>query len=65
MGIDHAYGSSSSGIVITQFEDGHVQILHAEETKDPTLMKCFQTRGICLSNMQYKKYTLMVLILLS
>ena len=65
MGIDHAYGSSSFGIVITQFEDGHVQILHAEETKDPTLMKCFQTRGICLSNMQYKKYTLMVLILLS
>jgi hypothetical protein len=35
MGIDPAYGSSSFGIVITQFEDGHVQILHAEEYKRP------------------------------
>jgi hypothetical protein len=35
MGIDHAYGSSSFGIVITQFEDGHVQIPHAEEYKRP------------------------------
>jgi hypothetical protein len=35
MGIDPAYGSSSFGIVITQFVDGRVQILHAEEYKRP------------------------------
>ena len=35
MGIDPAYGSSSFGIVVTQFVDGQVQILHAEEYKRP------------------------------
>ena len=35
MGINPAYGSSSFGIVITQFVDGQVQILHAEEYKRP------------------------------
>ena len=35
MGIDPAYGSSAFGIVITQFVDGEVQILHAEEYKRP------------------------------
>jgi hypothetical protein len=35
MGIDPAYGSSSFGIVITQFVDGQVQILQAEEYKRP------------------------------
>ena len=35
MGIDPAYGSSSFGIVVTQFVDGCVQILHAEEYKRP------------------------------
>jgi hypothetical protein len=35
MGIDPAYGSSSFGIVVTQFVDGHIQILHAEEYKRP------------------------------
>jgi hypothetical protein len=35
MGIDPSYGSSSFGIVVTQFVDGHVQILHAEEYKRP------------------------------
>ena len=34
MGIDPAYGSSSFGIVVTQFEDGQVQILHAEEVQE-------------------------------
>ena len=33
--IDPAYGSSSFGIVVTQFVDGQVQILHAEEYKRP------------------------------
>ena len=35
MGIDPAYGSSSFGIVVTQFVDGQVQILHAEQYKRP------------------------------
>jgi hypothetical protein len=35
MGIDPAYGSSSFGIVISEFVDGQVQILHAEEYKRP------------------------------
>ena len=35
MGIDPAYGSSSFGIVVTQFVDGQVQIVHSEEYKRP------------------------------
>jgi hypothetical protein len=35
MGIDPAYGSSSFGIVVTQFVDSQVQILHAQEYKRP------------------------------
>src|SRR5215208_3434272 len=35
MGIDPAYGSSSFGIVITQFVDGQVQLLYAEEFQRP------------------------------
>ena len=35
MGIDPAYGSSSFGIVVTQFVDGQVQILFAEEFQRP------------------------------
>ena len=31
MGIDPAYGSSAFGIVVTQWADNHIQILHAEE----------------------------------
>ena len=34
-GIDPAYGSSAFGIVVTQFEDGIVQIMHAEEYHRP------------------------------
>jgi hypothetical protein len=35
MGIDPAYGSSAFGIVVTQFVDGIVQILHADEYHRP------------------------------
>src|SRR5919197_1557180 len=35
MGIDPASGSSAFGIVVTQFVDGIVQILHAEEYHRP------------------------------
>jgi hypothetical protein len=35
MGIDPAYGSSAFGIVVTQWMDNHIQILHAEEYNRP------------------------------
>jgi hypothetical protein len=35
MGIDPAYGSSAFGIVVTQWIDDHIQILHAEEYHRP------------------------------
>jgi hypothetical protein len=35
MGIDPAYGSSAFGIVVTQWVDSHIQILHAEEYHRP------------------------------
>jgi hypothetical protein len=35
MGIDPAYGSSAFGIVVTQWEDNHMQILYAEEHHRP------------------------------
>jgi hypothetical protein len=35
MGIDPAYGSSAFGIVVTQWLDNHIQILHAEEYHRP------------------------------
>jgi hypothetical protein len=35
MGIDPSYGSSAFGIVMTQWVDGIVQILHAEEYRRP------------------------------
>ena len=35
MGIDPAYGSSAFGIVVTQWVDGFVQILYAEEYQRP------------------------------
>jgi len=58
IGIDPAYGSSSFGIVITQFVDGQVQILHAEEYKKTCLNECYHRYGICLLNIPYKKYAL-------
>jgi hypothetical protein len=35
MGIDPAYGSSAFGIVVTQWQDDHIQILYAEEYHRP------------------------------
>jgi hypothetical protein len=35
VGIDPAYGSSAFGIVVTQWEDNHIQILYAEEHHRP------------------------------
>jgi len=35
MGIDPAWGSSAFGIVVTQWVDNHIQILHAQEYQRP------------------------------
>lgn len=35
MGIDPGFGSSAFGVVVTQFVDGQIQILHAEEYQRP------------------------------
>jgi hypothetical protein len=35
MGLDPAWGSSAFGIVVTQWVDEHIQILHAEEYQKP------------------------------
>jgi hypothetical protein len=35
MGIDPAWGSSAFGIVVTQWRDDHIEILHAEEFSRP------------------------------
>jgi hypothetical protein len=42
MGIDPAYGSSSFGIIVVQFVDGQLQIMHAEEYKRPDFNKMLQ-----------------------
>ena len=54
-GIDPAYGSSSFGIVVTQFVDGQVQILHAEEYKRPDFNEMLERHGICLLNIHVQK----------
>ena len=41
MGIDPAYGSSAFGIVVTEWVDGIVQIMHAEEYHSLIIMKCY------------------------
>jgi hypothetical protein len=41
MGIDPAWSSSAFGIVVTQWVDGTIQILHAEECRRPIIMKCY------------------------
>jgi hypothetical protein len=43
MGIDPAWGSSAFGIVVTQFVDGIVQILHAEEDRRPDYNEMLST----------------------
>jgi hypothetical protein len=35
MGLDPAWGSSAFGIVVTQWVDNHIQVLHAEEYVKP------------------------------
>jgi hypothetical protein len=42
MGIDPAYRSPSFGIVVVQFVDGQLQVLHAEEYKRPNFNEMLQ-----------------------
>ena len=58
MGINPAYGSSSFGILVTQFVDGQVQVLHAEEYKRPDFNEILE-KVISLLDTTYRKYTLM------
>ena len=39
MGIDPAYGSSAFGIVVTEWADGMIQIMHAEELEKIQILK--------------------------
>jgi hypothetical protein len=50
MGIDPAYRSPSFGIVVVQFVDGQLQILHAEEYKRPDFNEMLKGCGIYLLN---------------
>jgi hypothetical protein len=43
MGIDPAYGSSAFGIVVTQWVDGHIQIMHADEYHRPDYNEMLST----------------------
>jgi hypothetical protein len=43
MGIDPAWGSSAFGIVVTQWVDNHIQILHAEDYRRPDYNEMLST----------------------
>jgi hypothetical protein len=43
MGIDPAWGISAFGIVVTQWVDNHIQILHAEEYRRPDYNEMLST----------------------
>ena len=49
MGIDPAWGSSAFGIVVTQFADGIIQILHAEEYRRPDYNEMLSTAYALMS----------------
>jgi hypothetical protein len=55
MGIDPAYGSSAFGIVVTQWEDNHIQILYAEEYHRPDYNEMLSTVYGLMSKYQVDK----------
>jgi hypothetical protein len=55
MGIDPAYGSSAFGIVVTQWEDDHIQIMHAEEYHRPDYNEILSTVYGLISKYQVDK----------
>ena len=55
MGIDPGYGSSAFGIVVTQWEDNHIQILYAEEHRRPDYNEMLSTVYGLISKYQVDK----------
>jgi len=55
MGIDPAYGSSAFGIVVTQWIDNHIQILHAEEYHTPDYNEMLSTAYSLMSKYHVDK----------
>ena len=55
MGIDPAWGSSAFGIVLTQWEDNHIQILHAEEYHRPDYNEMLSTAYSLMSKYDVDK----------
>jgi Terminase RNaseH-like domain len=55
MGIDPAWGSSAFGIVVTQWIDDHIQILHAEEYHRPDYNEMLSTVYGLMSKYQVDK----------
>jgi hypothetical protein len=55
MGIDPAWGSSAFGIVVTQWEDNHIQILHAEEYHRPDYNEMLSTAYSLMSKYDVDK----------
>jgi hypothetical protein len=55
MGIDPGYGSSAFGVVVTQWQDDHIQILHAEEYHRPDYAEMLSTVYGLMSKYQIDK----------
>jgi Terminase RNaseH-like domain len=55
MGIDPAWGSSAFGIVMTQWVDNHIQILHAEEYRRPDYNEMLSTAYAFMSKYDVDK----------
>jgi hypothetical protein len=55
MGIDPAWGSSAFGIVITQWVDHHIQIMHAEEYHRPDYNEMLSTAYSLMSKYNVDK----------
>jgi hypothetical protein len=55
MGIDPAWGSSAFGIVVTQWVDNHIQILHAEEYHRPDYNEMLSTAYSLMSKYDVDK----------
>jgi hypothetical protein len=55
MGIDPAWGSSAFGIVVTQWIDNHIQILHAEEYRRPDYNEMLSTTYSLMSKYNIDK----------
>jgi Terminase RNaseH-like domain len=55
MGIDPGYGSSAFGVVVTQWVDNHIQVLHAQEYSRPDYVEMLSTVYGLMSKYQVDK----------